>query len=70
MFLDFLILIYESINVRNRLKHQGYDPINFKTLNEHSNWVLEESLPFLTVEEVEALYKTLQICPSNLFQVI
>lgn len=60
MFLNFLILIYEKINkLRGRLKHQNYDPINFETIDDHSDWVLEESPPFLTIEEVEALRKDL-----------
>ncbi|XP_058780825.1 uncharacterized protein LOC131654918 [Vicia villosa] len=40
-------------------KKQNYDPINFETLGDHSNWVLEDSPPFLTIEEVEALRKDL-----------
>jgi hypothetical protein len=36
-------------------KKQNYDPINFETLGDHSDWVLEDSPPFLTIEEVEAL---------------
>jgi hypothetical protein len=36
-------------------KKQKYDPINFETLGDHSDWVLEDSPPFLTIEEVEAL---------------
>jgi hypothetical protein len=36
-------------------KKQNYDPVNFETLGDHSDWVLEDSPPFLTIEEVEAL---------------
>jgi hypothetical protein len=36
-------------------KKQNYDPINFETLGDRSDWVLEDSPPFLTIEEVEAL---------------
>ncbi|GAU17928.1 hypothetical protein TSUD_330520 [Trifolium subterraneum] len=36
-------------------KKQNYDPINFETLDDHFDWVLEDSPPFLTIEEVEAL---------------
>lgn len=58
--LGFFILIYEQIDkLRNRLRHQNYDPINFETLDDHSDWVLEESPPYLTIEEVEALRKDL-----------
>ncbi|XP_061363637.1 uncharacterized protein LOC133307195 [Gastrolobium bilobum] len=52
-------LVYVRYNLRlaqrSQLKHQNYDPINFETFEEHSNWVLEESPPYLTVEEMEAL---------------
>jgi hypothetical protein len=41
-------------NYRDK-KKQNYDPINFETLGDHSDWVLEDSPPFLTIEEVEAL---------------
>ncbi|XP_058757617.1 uncharacterized protein LOC131630890 isoform X2 [Vicia villosa] len=40
-------------------KKQNYDPINFEILGDHSNWVLEDFPPFLTIEEVEALRKDL-----------
>ncbi|CAK8543124.1 unnamed protein product [Lathyrus sativus] len=43
---------------RNK-KKQNYDPINFEILGDHSDWVLEDSPPFLTIEEVEALRKDL-----------
>ncbi|KAK2401954.1 hypothetical protein QL285_051512 [Trifolium repens] len=36
-------------------KKQNYDPINFETLGDRSDWVLEDSPPLLTIEEVEAL---------------
>ncbi|MCI00825.1 hypothetical protein A2U01_0021847 [Trifolium medium] len=37
------------------MKKLNYDPINFETLGDHSDWVTEESPPFLTIEEVEEL---------------
>ncbi|XP_019432948.1 PREDICTED: uncharacterized protein LOC109339874 [Lupinus angustifolius] len=52
-------LVYVRYNLRlqqrNRLRNQSYDPINFEVVDDHSNWVMEESPPFLTIEEVEAL---------------
>ncbi|XP_019430823.1 PREDICTED: uncharacterized protein LOC109338133 [Lupinus angustifolius] len=52
-------LVYVRYNLRlqqrNRLRDQSYDPINFEVVDDHSNWVMEESPPFLTIEEVEAL---------------
>nr|KYP48872.1 hypothetical protein KK1_029433 [Cajanus cajan] len=36
-------------------RHQSYDPINLQTVDDHSNWVMEDSPPFLTNEEVDAL---------------
>ncbi|KAK7259916.1 hypothetical protein RIF29_25531 [Crotalaria pallida] len=39
----------------NRFKLQNYDPINFETFEDHSHFILEESPPFLTSKEVEAL---------------
>jgi hypothetical protein len=40
-------------------KKQNYDPLNFETIDDHSDWVEEDSPPFLTIEEVEALRKDL-----------
>ena len=37
------------------MRHQGYDPICFEAFEDHSDWVLEESPPFLNIDEVEAL---------------
>ncbi|XP_058749247.1 uncharacterized protein LOC131622210 [Vicia villosa] len=54
--------VFEHIHSKKRnrtKKKQNYDPINFETLGDHSNWVLEDSPPFLTIEEVEALRKDL-----------
>ncbi|XP_061347945.1 uncharacterized protein LOC133293390 [Gastrolobium bilobum] len=52
-------LVYVHYNLRlaqrNRLKNQNYDPINFETFEDHSNWVLEDSPPYLTAEEMETL---------------
>jgi hypothetical protein len=41
---------------RNK-KKQNYDFINFETLGDHFDWMLENSLPFLTIEEVEAQFE-------------
>ncbi|KAH1058386.1 hypothetical protein GYH30_002788 [Glycine max] len=60
-------LVYVRYNLRiqqrNRLRQQNYDPINLETLDDHSNWMLEESPLFLTHEEVEALRNDL----ANMF---
>jgi hypothetical protein len=42
-------------------KKQNYNPINFETLDDHSDWMLEDSPPFLTIEEVEALCSDIAI---------
>lgn len=47
MFEFFLcsLLGYDQINkLRNQLKKQNYDPINFEVVDDHdhANWVLEE----------------------------
>ncbi|XP_058756871.1 uncharacterized protein LOC131630088 [Vicia villosa] len=58
--LNDLVYVRYNLRLQNRTKKkQNYDPINFETLGDHSNWVLEDSPPFLTVEEVEALRKDL-----------
>jgi len=45
-------MIYRNKKIRN------YDPINDELLDDHhDNWVLEDSPPFLTVEELESLRK-------------
>uniref|UniRef100_A0A0R0KWA5 DUF659 domain-containing protein n=1 Tax=Glycine max TaxID=3847 RepID=A0A0R0KWA5_SOYBN len=60
-------LVYVRYNLRiqqrNRLRQQNYDPINLEILDDHSNWMLEESPLFLTHEEVEALRNDL----ANMF---
>ncbi|KAL9661820.1 hypothetical protein QQ045_026648 [Rhodiola kirilowii] len=52
-------LVYVRYNLRlqqrKQLRHQNYDPINIETLDDHSDWVMEESPPFLTNVEVDAL---------------
>ncbi|CAL0320144.1 unnamed protein product [Lupinus luteus] len=52
-------LVYVRYNLhlqqRNRRRHQSFDPINFKIVDDHCNWVMEESPPFLTIQEVDAL---------------
>ncbi|XP_058746305.1 uncharacterized protein LOC131619200 [Vicia villosa] len=58
--LNDLVYVCYNLRLQNRTKKkQNYDPINFETLGDHSNWVLEDSPPFLTIEEVEALRKDL-----------
>ena len=42
------------------MRHQSYDSISFEAFKDHSNWVLEESPPSLTVEEVKALCNDLE----------
>ncbi|GAU16471.1 hypothetical protein TSUD_167030 [Trifolium subterraneum] len=54
--LNDLVFVRYNLRLQNRnKKKQNYDPINFETLDDHSDWVLEDSPPFLTIEEVEAL---------------
>ncbi|WJX34039.1 hypothetical protein P8452_22189 [Trifolium repens] len=54
--LNDLVFVRYNLRLQNRdKKKQNYDPINFETLGDHSDWVLEDSPPFLTIEEVEAL---------------
>ncbi|PNX60298.1 hypothetical protein L195_g051854, partial [Trifolium pratense] len=54
--LNDLVFVRYNLRLQNRnQKKQNYDPINFETLGDHSDWVLEDSPPFLTIEEVEAL---------------
>ncbi|XP_058732709.1 uncharacterized protein LOC131604274 [Vicia villosa] len=58
--LNDLVYVRYNLRLQNRTKKkQNYDPINFETLGDHSNWVLEDSPPFLTIEEVLALRKDL-----------
>ncbi|KAF1898778.1 hypothetical protein Lal_00022723, partial [Lupinus albus] len=40
---------------RSHLKHQNYDSINLEIFEDRSHFILEESPPFLTVEEIKAL---------------
>ncbi|XP_058769027.1 uncharacterized protein LOC131642877 [Vicia villosa] len=58
--LNDLVYVRYNLRLQNRnKKKQNYDPIKFETLGDHSNWVLEDSPSFLTIEEVEALLKDL-----------
>ncbi|XP_058782570.1 uncharacterized protein LOC131657094 [Vicia villosa] len=58
--LNDLVYVRYNLRLKNRTKKkQNYDSINFETLGDHSNWVLEDSPPFLTTEEVEKLRKDL-----------
>jgi len=45
--------------VLRKKKQQSYDPINLETLNDNVDWIMEDSPPFLTNEEVDALCKDL-----------
>ncbi|XP_072069452.1 uncharacterized protein [Arachis hypogaea] len=51
--------IFEHIHTkkrnRNLMRKQSYDPICLDTFDDHSDWILEDSPPFLTLEEVDAL---------------
>ena len=40
-------------------RQQSYDPVNLETLDDLVDWVMEDSPPFLTNEEVDALRKDL-----------
>lgn len=44
-----------NLHVFRKSRHQSYDPTNAETLGDHSDWVLEDSPPLLTNEEMEAL---------------
>ncbi|KAE9621476.1 hypothetical protein Lalb_Chr01g0015191 [Lupinus albus] len=47
------MFVYDEINkCRSHLRHQNYDPINLEIFEDHSHFILEESPPFLTVEEI------------------
>ncbi|RYR13730.1 hypothetical protein Ahy_B04g070572 [Arachis hypogaea] len=37
------------------MKKQSYDPICLDAFDDHSDWILEDSRPFLTPKEVDAL---------------
>ncbi|MED6193355.1 hypothetical protein PIB30_018507 [Stylosanthes scabra] len=40
---------------RNQFRKQCYDPICFDTFEDHSDCILEDSPPFFSVDEIEAL---------------
>ncbi|XP_025637044.1 uncharacterized protein [Arachis hypogaea] len=52
-------LVYVHYNLRlqqrNQMRNQVYDPIYLDTFEDHSEWILEDSPPFLTPEKVDAL---------------
>ncbi|KAF1895993.1 hypothetical protein Lal_00046749 [Lupinus albus] len=53
---DLVFVRYNlRLQQRSHLRHQNYDPINLEIFEDHSHFILEESPPFLTVEEIEAL---------------
>ena len=37
------------------MRKQSYDPICLDAFEDHSEWIMEDSPPFLTPEEVDAL---------------
>ena len=41
------------------MRNQVYDPICLDAFEDHSEWILEDSPPFLTPEEVDALLNDL-----------
>jgi len=45
--------------VFRKKRQQSYDPVNLETLDDLVDWVMEDSPPFLTNEEVDALRKDL-----------
>ncbi|KAF1871972.1 hypothetical protein Lal_00012190, partial [Lupinus albus] len=63
-FNDLVFVRYNlRLHQRSNLRHQNYDPINLEIYEDHSHFILEESPPFLTVEEIEALRNDL----ANIF---
>ncbi|XP_057734634.1 uncharacterized protein LOC130950101 [Arachis stenosperma] len=52
-------LVYVHYNLRlqqrNQMRNQVYDPICLDAFEDHSEWILEDSPPFLTPEEIDAL---------------
>lgn len=42
-----------------KTRHESYDPINIEIIGDHSSWVLKDSPPLLTSEEVETLHNDL-----------
>ncbi|KAL5134083.1 hypothetical protein HKD37_03G007327 [Glycine soja] len=47
------------VHVFRKKRQQSYDPVNLETLDDLVDWVMEDSPPFLTNEEVDALRKDL-----------
>ncbi|KAH1254809.1 Craniofacial development protein 2 [Glycine max] len=47
------------VHVLRKKGQQCYDPINLETLDDLVDWIMEDSPPFLTNEEVDALRKDL-----------
>ncbi|KAF1888959.1 hypothetical protein Lal_00036570 [Lupinus albus] len=53
---DIVFVRYNlRLQQRSHLRHQNYDPINLEIFEDHSHFILEESPPFLTIKEIEAL---------------
>lgn len=58
--LNDLVYVRYNLRLQNRKKgQQCYDPINLETLDDLVDWIMEDSPPFLTNEEVDALRKDL-----------
>ena len=57
LFIKFKIILITPYSLVNYILNF------FSQLDDHSNWVLEESPPFLTCEEVEALRNDLANMP-------
>lgn len=48
-------LAYNIILIYRNKKKQNHGPINLEILGDHSDWMLEDSPSFLTIEEVKLL---------------
>ncbi|CAI8586277.1 unnamed protein product [Vicia faba] len=54
--LNDLVFVRYNLRLQNRkIRNGSYDPINIEIIADHSSWVLEDSPPLLTNEELEAL---------------
>ncbi|CAM8881132.1 unnamed protein product [Rhodiola kirilowii] len=62
------------LHQRKQSMHKKYEPIKFETFDVHSNWVMEESTPYPTNEEVDDLLNdlasmTIQPISDNIGQI-
>ncbi|XLU52526.1 hypothetical protein S245_047174, partial [Arachis hypogaea] len=55
--LNDLVYVHYNLKLqqRNQMRKQVYDSICLDAFEDHSEWILEYSPPFLTPEEVDAL---------------